>query len=150
MITTDVTYSFLVHIVFATKERLPLIQRNWEGELYKYLGGIIKIRDGDPLEINGMPDHTHILARLTLKEAFPDFMRELKASSSRWIRQHHDPKFQWQRRYGAFSVSESASDAVRKYIRGQKAHHGAQTFEGEYKTLLKRHRVDFDERYLWE
>jgi putative transposase len=141
---------FLFHIVFATKERLPLISPAWEAELYKYLGGIIKNREGEAIEINGTPDHAHIFARLTLKEPFPDFMRETKASSSLWIRQHHDPKFQWQRRYGAFSVSESASDAVRRYIRGQKGHHGAQNFEDEYKELLKRHRVDFDERYLWE
>ncbi len=97
-----------------------------------------------------MPDHIHLFVRLDLKEAFPDFMRELKASSSRWAKLNHQPKFSWQRRYGAFSVSESASEAVRHYIRRQKVHHKNQSFEDEYKELLRLHNVDFDERYLWE
>lgn len=87
---------------------------------------------------------------MRLKEAFPDFMRELKASSSAWAKRHHQPKFSWQRRYGAFTVSESASEAVRRYIRNQKEHHKKQDFEGEYGDLLQLHKIEFDERYLWE
>lgn len=141
---------FLYHIVFATKDRLPLIKPDWEAELYSYLSGIVKNCGGQSLEINGMPDHAHLLARLTPTIKFSDFMRELKAGSSRWIRQNHDPKFSWQRRYGAFTVSESAANTVRKYIRDQKEHHGRQTFEDEYKGLLIKHKVEFDERYLWD
>ena len=141
---------FLFHIVFGTKDRMPLISETWEKELYKYLGGIIRNHSGEPIEINGMPDHAHVLTRLDLKTPFPDFMRELKSSSSRWIRSNHQPKFSWQRRYGAFTVSESASDAVRKYIRNQKEHHQKRNFEEEYKSLLNNHKIAFDERYLWE
>lgn len=90
------------------------------------------------------------LRDLNRSEALSDLMRELKAGSSKWVRRTHQPKFGWQRRYGAFSVSESASDAVRKYIRDQKAHHQDQTFEQEYVSLLRRHHVDFDERYIWD
>jgi len=140
---------FLFHIIFATKGRLPMIG-SWEPELYKYLAGIVKNHSGEAIEIGGMPDHAHILARLALKTSFPDFMRELKAGSSRWVRSNYLPTFSWQRRYGAFTVSESVSEAVRKYIRSQKEHHSKQTFEDEYRALLRRHRIDFDEKYLWE
>ena len=140
---------FLFHIVFATKDRVPLISPDWESELYGYLSGTIKNLGGQSLEINGMPEHIHIVTQLDLKITFPNFMRELKASSSGWVRRNHESKFGWQRRYGAFTVSESALDSVRKYVRGQKKHHLEQTFEDEYKGLLRKHRVAFDEEYLW-
>lgn len=99
---------------------MPLIDSAWERELYAYLSGIVKKLGGHSIEIDGMPDHAHIL---TLKTAFPDSIREIKASSSKWVRRNHSPKFEWQRRYGAFTVSESAVDSVRRYIRNQKEHH---------------------------
>ncbi len=139
---------FLFHIVFATKDRIPLISRSWETDLYRYMAGIIKAIGGDAIEINGMSDHVHILVRLEPGD-FPAFMRELKASSSKWAKRHQ-PKFAWQRRYGAFTVSESAVEAVRKYIRDQELHHRKRTFEDEYVELLRRHNVEFDEKYVWE
>ena len=139
---------FLYHVVFATKDRLPLISPEWENDLYRYLAGIVKNHEGDVIELNGMPDHVHILVRLEPCD-FAAFMRELKASSSRWAKRH-EPKFMWQRRYGAFTVSESAVDTVRNYIRRQKEHHKKRTFHDEYVGLLRRHDVDFDERFVWE
>ena len=141
---------FLYHIVFATKDRFPLIDQTWEGEMYRYLGGIVKNFTGEAIEINGMPDHVHLLVRLGPVGDFADFMRKLKASSSKWAKRNHQPKFSWQRRYAAFTVSESASNRVRKYIRNQKEHHKKQIFEDEYKGLLRLHRIAFDERYLWD
>jgi putative transposase len=126
-----------------------LIAHPWEQNLYAYLSGIIKNLGGHTIEINGMPDHAHILTELDLKTPFPDRMREIKASSSNWIRRHHQPKFAWQRRYGAFTASESAVDSVRRYIRNQKEHHLKQAFEDEYKALLRKHRVRFEDDYLW-
>ena len=139
---------FLYHIVFATKDRFPLIAESWENELYAYLTGIVKKHNGEVIAINGMPNHVHILVRLEPCD-FPAFMRDLKASSSKWAKRHQ-PKFAWQRRYGAFTVSESAIDAVRKYIRGQKLHHRKRTFEDEYVELLRRHNVEFDEKFVWD
>jgi len=138
---------FLFHIVFGTKDRLPMIGE-WENELHKYLAGIVKNLSGEAIEIGGMPDHQHLLARLDLKTSFPDFMRELKSSSSRWIRNNYRPTFGWQRRYGAFTVSESVSDVVRKYIKNQKQHHNKQNFDEEYKALLRHHRIDFNEKFM--
>ena len=139
----------LFHVIYGTKHRLPIIHESWESELYKYLGGIVRNNHGEAIEINGMPDHVHLLVRLKPVIAVSDFLRELKSGSSKWAK-HHVPRFGWQRRYGAFSVSESVSDAVRKYIRNQKEHHKKQTFEEEYRELLRLHHVKFDEKYLWE
>jgi len=140
---------FLYHIVVGTKERFPLIGESWEKELYAYLTGIVRHHNGDLIAINGMPDHVHLLVHLEPCD-FPAFMREMKASSSKWAKRH-EPKFAWQRRYGAFTVSESAVDMVRNYIRNQKAHHQKKrTFVDEYTELLRRHKVDFDERYMWD
>lgn len=139
---------FLYHIVFGTKDRLPLIAASWEDELYRYVAGIIKGQGGQAIEINGMPEHVHVFSRLVPCD-FPAFMRELKASSSKWAKRHQ-PKFAWQRRYGAFTVSESAADNVRKYIRSQKEHHSSRTFEEEYIRLLEKHHIDFEAKYLWD
>jgi len=76
-------------------------------------------------------------------------MRKLKASSSEWAKQYQ-PKFAWQRRYGAFTVSESAVDAVGEYVRNQKVNHQKRTFENEYVELLRRHNVEFDDKYVWD
>ncbi len=140
---------FLYHIVFATKDRAPLISDVWESEMYRYLGGIVKNLKGEPIEINGMPDHIHLLVRPGPTIQFSTFMRELKASSSKWAKRK-EPRFSWQRRYGAFTVSESASEVVRKYIRGQKRHHSEQTFGDEYVSLLTKHKIEFDDRYVWD
>ena len=138
------------HIVFGTKDHLPLISHRWEAEMYRYLGGVAKGLKCLAIEINGMPDHVHLLVQFSPVVAISDFMRELKANSSKWARKTHEPKFGWQRRYGVFSVSQSAVDDVRKYIRGQKTHHLKQDFESEYKALLRLHGIEFDERYLWD
>lgn len=139
---------FLYHIVFRTKDGFPFITESWEGELFKYLVGIIKNQKGFVIEINGMPDHIHILVCLGPCD-FSAFMREVKSGSSKWAKQY-SPKFSWQRRYGAFTVSESAVEAVRKYIRNQKEHHKQQTFESEYVALLQKHNVEFNGEHLWD
>ncbi|MEZ5422989.1 MAG: transposase [Pyrinomonadaceae bacterium] len=139
---------FLYHVVFRTKGGKPLIGASWEGELHKYLGGIVKGWKGTAIEINGMPDHIHLLILLPPGD-FPAFVRELKANSSKWAKQY-DRNFTWQRRYGAFTVSSSAADRVRGYIRDQKNHHAQRSFEDEYLTLLQKHGVEFDRKYLWD
>ena len=125
-----------------------MIGASWEGELHKYLGGIVKGWKGIPIEINGMPDHVHLLILLVPCD-FPSFMRELKANSSKWAKQHNR-NFAWQRRYGAFTVSSSVVEKVRSYIKDQKSHHAKQSFEDEYLALLVKHEVEFDRQYLWD
>ena len=134
--------------MFRTKGGLPFINETWEAELYKYLAGIIKRLNGFVIAINGMPYHVHVLISLAPCD-LPSFMRDLKASSSKWAKKY-SPKFSWQRRYAAFTVSESVVPAVKKYIQDQKEHHKRSTFESEYIAMLKKHNIDFEEKYLWE
>jgi len=145
------SYTHLVyHIVFGTKDRAPLIGTTWEHDLYRYLADGVRSQKGKLLEINGTADHVHLLVELPPATALADFLRELKSVSSKWIRRRHDPRFTWQRRYGAFTVSETDQMEVRDYIRAQKRHHQRRSFDSEYKTILRRHSIDFDERYLWD
>ena len=139
---------FLYYIVFRTKGGQPLIGTSWEGELHRYLGGIVKGWKGIAIEVNGMPDHAHLLVLLVPCD-FPAFMRELKASSSKWAKRHN-PDFAWQRRYGAFTVSSSVAEKVRNDIKNQKSHHAKQSFQDEYLELLVKHGVEFDRQYLWD
>ena len=144
--------NLLFHIVYSTKYRKPTIAPNWEDELYGYIGGIIRERQGVLLRINGMPDHVHILAKLNPSIAISDVVRDVKANSSRWINERSDVvlPFEWQKGYAVFSVSESQVDAVRNYIANQKTHHEKKTFEDEFLALLKRHNIPFDLKYVFE
>ena len=144
--------NLLYHIVYSTKYRRGTIAAAWQPDLYAYIGGIVKERDGILLEIGGMPDHIHILAKLSPKLAIMDVLRDIKAVSSKWIneRQLSHGRFEWQTGYGAFSVSQSLADVVRAYIRNQAEHHRQLAFKTEFITLLQRHEIEFDLKYVFE
>ena len=147
------TYTKLFyHIVFSTKHRAPFITAAIEDELQKYISGIVRGIGGSSVEINGMPDHVHLLAILPPKIAISDALREIKANSSKWMHESQPglAKFGWQDGYAAFTVSKSQVDPVRQYIRDQKRHHGGQGFKLELLGLLAKHEVEFDERYIWD
>ena len=147
------TYTKLYyHIVFSTKHRRPLITPRIEHELHKYLHGTISGIGGLPIEVNGAADHIHILAVLPAKIAVSDALRDIKANSSKWLHESRDDfgGFGWQDGFAAFSVSKSLVDAVREYIRNQKQHHAEWNYQAELLELLKRHEVEYDERYLWD
>ncbi|HTB85703.1 MAG TPA: IS200/IS605 family transposase [Candidatus Sulfotelmatobacter sp.] len=142
----------LTHIVFSTKERRPLLDADLKARLFPYLGGIIRAHDGKALIINGPSDHVHILASLAAKYALSDLMRELKADSSGWVHKNFQGQktFAWQIGYGAFSVSHSSLPEVEKYIAGQEEHHRKVSFQEEFVAFLKKHQIEYDERFLWE
>ena len=119
--------------MFSTKNRLPYITPAIEQDLFEYIGGIIRAQDGVSIEINGMPDHIHILAKLPPKHAVSDVLRKIKANSSKWVNESKPGvyKFGWQDGYSAFSVSKSQVDPVREYIRNQKQHHATRDFKSE-------------------
>jgi REP element-mobilizing transposase RayT len=144
------TYTKLYyHLVFSTKNRSGYITPAIEDELHKYLGGIVRGLGGVCIEINGMPDHLHLLAILPPKLALSDVMRDLKANSSKWVYETKSiPMFGWQDGYAAFSVSQSQLDAVCQYIRGQKNHHAQRDFKSELIGLLERHAIEYDAKYL--
>jgi len=136
------------HIVFSTKDRQPWIAREWRDDLHRYLGGCARTLDAKPHEIGGTDDHVHLLLGLTPVHRLADIIREIKKVSSRWVHEK-TPAFAWQEGYGGFTVSESNVDAVRRYIARQEEHHRKRPFKDEYRELLQRHAVDFDECYLW-
>ena len=147
------TYTQLhFHLVFSTKNRKPWITSEIESRLWEYMGGIVKGLKGIPIQIGGMPDHVHLLVTLRQQPALADVLREIKAGSSGWI---HDTfpelsEFAWQVGYGAFSVSHSGVPAVKDYIVDQPRHHKKLTFKDEFRFLLTKHGIEFDERYLWD
>lgn len=146
------TYTnLLYHCVFSTKHRRQLIKPDFEEELYKYMGGIVRGLGGSCLEINGVEDHVHLLVKLKPYPSISDFHRELKQGSSKWINANKKSRerFGWQDGYAAFTVSESAVEDVRRYIQNQKEHHKKMSFKEELLYFLQKHGVDYDERYLW-
>ena len=141
--------NLLYHIVYATKERAPLITKTLRPRLHEYLGGTVRGLGGIALEINGTNDHVHILAKLGPTISVSEFLSKLKSGSSGWARRKTAGRFAWQARFGAFTVSESQVERVRRYIRNQEEHHRKQSFEEEFKALLRAHKIDFEEARLW-
>lgn len=147
------TYTnLLVLIVFSTKERRPLIASEFEEELYKYIGGIVRGQKCIQLAIGGIEDHIHLLIKLKPTIALSDLVRDIKANSSGWINEkHHKPgKFAWQDGFAAFTVSFSQVERVKAYIRSQKRHHAKTDYKGELLSLLAKNQIDYDERYIWK
>jgi putative transposase len=144
------TYTQLhYHLVFATKERRPTITSAIQPRLWEYLGGVVRGERGIPLQIGGVADHVHLLLTLRQDVAVSDFMRKLKSVSSGWAHETFpNCGLWWQDGYGAFTVSHSAVEKVREYIENQEEHHRNQSFESEFRWLLKKHGVDFREQYL--
>ncbi len=141
-----------LHIIFSTKERQPLITPDLAPRLYEYLGGVVRGNGCCLTTSGGVADHVHLLVTIDRVITIADLVRELKAASSRWI---HDtfPQlggFAWQSGYGAFSVSVSQIEVVKAYIARQAEHHKTVTFQDEYRVFLKKHGLEWDERYVWD
>ncbi len=143
-----------IHIqaVFAVQNRQSLIGMVWKDELYKYMTGIIHNYDHKVLQINGMPDHIHILFGMRPTQSLSDLMQKVKQDSSRWINHKGfvKGKFSWQAGYGAFSYSKSQIPRVINYIQNQEIHHKKKSFLEEYHNLLKDFKISFDERYIFK
>ncbi len=140
------------HCVFSTKERRPLITPALRERLFPYLGGIARENYMKAVEIGGVEDHVHILISLPPTISLAKAMQLIKGGSSKWV---HDtfPEhrlFGWQEKYSAFSVSVSQLDKTARYIRGQEGHHRKMSFKDELLALLKKHGIDYDEKYLWD
>lgn len=139
------------HIVFSTKNRANIIDKKIEGELYNYIGGVCKSLECNPVIVGGYRNHVHILCLLSRKVAAMNLIQEIKQSSSKWIKtkgtQYSD--FYWQDGYGVFSVSQSHVEKVTSYISNQEIHHQKRDFKKEFIVLLRRYKVEYDERYLW-
>ena len=136
------------HLIFATKNREPVISVEWRVRLHEYLGGTICGLEGVPGAIGGTADHVHILLALKPTHCLADFLRDLKKASSAWATAASREHFHWQEGYAAFTVSPSARAAVQRYIESQEEHHRHQSFREELIEFLQKSGVEYDERYL--
>lgn len=142
----------LVHLVFSTKDRMPLITSDVLPNLHAYLAKVARKNDGECYRVGGVANHVHLALRLSRTVALADLVSELKTSSSKWMKEQ-DPglsKFSWQRGYGAFSIGPKDLEAVLTYIDGQEEHHRTKTFQDEYRGFLRHYGIEFDERYVWD
>jgi REP element-mobilizing transposase RayT len=142
----------VVHLVFSTKSRRPLLRDAERGELHAYITGTLRNLDSPLIEINSVRDHVHILFAQSKNHAPARIVEQVKTSSSVWIKDLHRWYwgFAWQTGYGEFSVSPMHVKAVREYIRGQAEHHKAEDFQTEYRRFCERNLKPLDERYAWD
>jgi putative transposase len=138
-----------VHFVFSTKDRRPLISNELQAVLWPYLGGIARQNRMKPIIIGGVENHVHMLLAMPTDISPAEAMRVIKGGSSKWCREKHSKIFGWQQGFGAFSVSHSIVAKTVRYIREQRAHHRKIDFKAEYKLLLERHGVAYDEKFMW-
>jgi len=141
------------HLIFSTKDRLPfLADKVIRTEMHAYLAQMLRTHDCETRIVGGVEDHVHALFALSRKYPIATVIKEVKRTSSSWIKQtsRKFSKFYWQGGYAAFSVSESRLREVTRYIETQEEHHKRLTFQDEYRAFLKAHAVDYDERYVWD
>ena len=144
--------NLLFHIVFSTKERVPMLDAEMKPRLFAYMGGIVRELGGTALLINGPADHVHLLALLPAKLGVSELVGKVKSNSSGWVHREFPDKglFAWQTGFAAFTVSHSQKPSVLDYIRDQEEHHWKLSFKEEFVAFLRKHEIEYDERYLWE
>jgi len=143
----------LVHVVFSTKNRAAFLQSSHLREAVNaYLVGALRNLKCPSVIVNCVSDHVHILCQLARTVSLAELLEEIKSGSSAWLKTQ-DPSlasFYWQSGYGAFSVSQSNAEQVKRYIADQEERHRTMSFQEELRELLKRHGLEYDERYVWD
>ncbi len=141
-----------VHMVFSTKNRQLLIDDEIKPQLFDYIGGICRSLDCNPVKVGGYNDHVHILCLLSKKITQITLLEQVKKKSSKWIKTKDDKyeHFYWQDGYGIFSVNPYEIQTVVEYIENQNEHHTKKTFQEELRAFLKKYKVDYDEKYVWD
>ena len=143
----------VLHLVFSTKNRVPFLKDPiLRARLYAYMAGVLQNIGCEPILINGVEDHVHLLCNFSRTVTVAEVVEEVKRNPSKWIKEQGAAyqDFYWQSGYGVFSVSQSKVEQVRDYIAGQEEHHRKVTFQDEYRALCRKHGVEVDERYVWD
>jgi REP element-mobilizing transposase RayT len=145
------TLSFnLVHIIFSTKDRRPMITGEHACNLHAYLAGTIRSLGCECFRAGGVADHVHLAVRLAPTKTAAKIVSELKTASSAWMKTQGVPRFAWQRGYGLFSVGPADLGALLRYIDAQEEHHRKRSFQDEMRGFFEKYHVAFDERYVWD
>ncbi len=142
--------NILIHAIWSTKERRPLLIDHVRAGLHGYTAGILKNLESPAVIINSVADHVHVLCQLSKNLAVCKLIEDVKKNSTKWMKLQGVGEFGWQNGYGVFSVSQSNVAAVRKYIKGQAEHHKMHGFKEEFRAFCKRYNVPMDERYVWD
>ena len=140
------------HLIFSTKNREPIIRDSDRDDLQAYFGGILRELRCPSLATAAVKDHVHILYRQSKNISLAKLVEEVKVGSSKWIKPQHEryQRFHWQSGYGAFSVSASKLEAVRRYVLNQEDHHRQVSFQDEFRRFLREYQVEYDEDYVWD
>jgi len=144
--------NILVHLVFSTKDRAPTIGQEIRDELHRYLSTACRTCGCPALRVGGTADHVHMLFSLSRTTTVADVVQTVKADSSKWAKTKGTPyeHFSWQAGYGAFSISQSQVGRLTRYIAEQVTHHTTGTFQDEFRALLRKYEIEYDERYVWD
>ena len=142
----------LMHLVFSTKHRERVLADDIRDELHAYIGGIVEQHKGTLLKAGSVEDHIHLLIAHPRTISPSDLVQEIKTGSSKWLKTKgaRYANFHWQSGYGMFSLSVSHRPALEQYIGNQADHHRTFTFQEEYRRLLEKNDIAFDERYVWD
>jgi len=141
-----------VHLIFSTKERFSFLSKSVRPDLHAYMATVLANLNSPAVLINSESDHVHILFNMGRTVTLAQVVEDVKKSSSKWLKTQgaNFHAFAWQAGYGGFSVSESNVPKVANYIRGQEDHHRVKTFQEEYREFLEKHKIQYDERYVWD
>jgi putative transposase len=139
-------------LIFAVKYRKAVLLKDWRQEVFGYMGGIANGMGLKVMIINGVEDHVHLLIGMKPDISISDIAETVKANTSKWINKSGKltARFEWQRGYGYFTHSHSQISGMADYIHNQEVHHAKMTFIEEYKSLLLKWEINFDDRYLFE
>ena len=145
-------HQIYLQTVFAVKYRKAMISKTWGSRLYGVIGNLINEGNCKTLIVNGVEDHVHCLIGLKPVVSVSELMKTVKAKSSKYLNDHSltTSRFEWQEGYGVFSYNQSQIDKVYKYIQNQEAHHKKQTFRDEYLEFLKKFKIEYDEKYIFQ
>ncbi len=141
-----------IHLVFSTKNRKPMISEDVQDDLFSYLGGICKNLECNPIQVGGYRNHVHILCLLSKKIALMNLIEKIKSNSSKWMKTKGEQftDFYWQNGYGVFSVNPTEIEIVQQYILNQEEHHKKISFQDEFLKFLKKYKVEYDKKYVWD
>lgn len=142
----------IVHVIFSTKERRPLLDGDTRPKLHAYLATVARNAGCEAYRVGGVADHVHLALRLSRTLTIAELVETLKTSSSKWVKTQstHLANFSWQRGYGCFSVGPTDLNSLCDYIDEQEKHHAMRTFQDEFRMFLKKYGVEYDEAYAWD
>jgi len=142
----------VIHVIFSTKERCPVIDAGMRPKLHAYLATVARNAGCECYRAGGVADHVHLAIRLSRTLTIAKLIENLKTSSSKWLKTQSADLgiFSWQRGYGCFSVGPKDLDALCAYIDDQEEHHRTRTFQDEFRMFLKKYGVEYDEAYVWD